>query len=316
MHSTRSESATPTHLDGACARRAGATRRFPRVAALLLIAVTLIGCGTQLIYNRVPWLAATYIGNQVSMDSSQSRALRAGLDDFFRWHRSNELPRYADFLDRLARDLQTPTTFAAVDGARIEIETFVRDSALRSAPAAARWSASLTTAQLDEFLASLAEDDDEAREEYCNPDVVKNNERREKGTIKAIEGWTGKLTSGQRALVRSRLAAIEPTGCAWVDARIKSRGEFRALVAKYRNSPELNEAMSRFLAEPGERWEPSYRSAYERNRTTVINMLVDLHNTLEPKQRDRATARLESYARDFRELAADGARAPSQAATN
>jgi hypothetical protein len=296
--------------------RVGARRKFAPVVAVLLIAVTLIGCGTQLIYNRVPWLAATYIGNQVSMDSTQSRALRAGLDEFFRWHRTTELPRYAGFLDRLARDLQKPTSFAAVDAARIEIESFVRDSALRSAPAAARWSASLTTAQLDEFLASLAEDDEDLREEYCNPDVSKNNERREKGVLKAIEGWTGKLRPEQRELVRARLALIEPTGCAWVDARIRSRSDFRALVLKYRNSPELTEAMSRFLAEPGDRWDPGYRSAYERNRTTVIGMLVDLHNTLEPKQRDRATARLESYAQDFRELAADSSRARSQVTTN
>jgi hypothetical protein len=312
-HSTRSEAATRAPQLNPCA---GARRKIAPAAAVLLFAVTLIGCGTQLIYNRVPWLAATYIGNQVSMDSTQARALRAGLDDFFRWHRINELPRYADFLDRLARDLEKPTSYAAVDAARVEIESFVRESALRSAPAAARWSASLTPAQLDEFLASLGEDDEDLREEYCNPDIAKNNERREKGVLKAIEGWTGKLTLEQRALVRARLALIEPTGCAWVDARIRSRGEFRALVVKYRNSPELPQAMSRFLAEPGERWDPGYRSAYERNRTTVINMLVDLHNTLEPKQRDRATARLESYARDFRELAAEGSRAQSQATTN
>lgn len=279
-----------------------------RTLWVLLFAVTLVGCGTQFIYNRAEWLAATYIGSQVSLDATQSRAMRASLGDFFDWHRSSELPRYADFLERLAVDAERGFTAARLDSARIEVEGFVKDAAARSAPGVARWAASLSSKQFDEFLASLGEDDDELREEYCG-DPADGAKRRDKGTIKAIETWTGRLSSAQRTLVKERLASIEPTGCAWAAARVRSRTEFRTMIETHKDASDYVQVVSRFLTQPEVRWTPEYRIAFERNRGIVIDMLADLNATLEPEQRERAARKLRDYARDFRELASQPTRA-------
>jgi hypothetical protein len=274
-----------------------------RVVWLLLFAVTVSGCGTQFIYNRLEWISATYIGNQVSLDDAQSAQLRGALREFFAWHRSRELPRYADFLERLARDARSPLTAAQIDAARITVEGFVRDATLKSAPEASRWLASLNASQLDEFFANLGDDDGELRDEYCG-DPATVLRRREREVIKSLEKWTGRMLREQRDLVRARLATIEPTGCAWVEARVRSRGEFRALIDQQRSSGDFATRVGRFLSQPEERWAPQYREAYERNRTVIVTMLADLHAAMGDEQRERVVVKLENYARDCRELSA------------
>ncbi len=272
-----------------------------RIAALLLFTVTLVACGTQFVYNRAGWLATTYIRNQVTLSETQTQALRTDFDDFFRWHRANELPRYAAFLEQLARDARGSMTLEQIDVARQAAEEFVRIAAVRGAPSAARWAKDLSPQQFDEFLANLAEDDADLREEYCG-DPVKRAKRRAKETIDAIEDWTGRLSSEQRTLIRTRLATLEPTGCAWVDARIRSRAMFRELVEQHAAAPDYVERMARFLAAPEDRWPPGYREPYERNRATIVRMLAELHAMLTLEQREHIAREFEDYARDFRAL--------------
>jgi hypothetical protein len=273
-----------------------------RIAVLLLFTVTLVACGTQFIYNRAGWLATTYLRNQVTLSEPQTQALRADLDEFFRWHRTNELPRYASFLEQLAGEARGSLSAERIDSARLEVEEFVRTAALRGAPGAARWAASLSPSQFTEFLASLAEDDEELREEYCG-DPAQRAKRRAKEVIAAIEDWTGRLTREQRTLLRARLDTLEPTGCAWVDARVRSRTVFRELVERHSSAPDYVERVARYMAAPEDRWPPGYREPYERNRATIVAMLADLHATLNPEQRERLAGEFEDYARDFRALA-------------
>ncbi len=253
-----------------------------------------------------------YLSRQVSLDERQSQQMRGALREFFAWHRSRELPRYADFLERLSREVRAPLTAQQIDSARLVVEGFVRDATIKSAPEAARWLGSFNSVQLDEFFDNLGDEDGELRKEYCGDpaDVVR---RREREVIKSLEKWTGRLTREQRDLVRARLSTIEPTGCAWVEARIRSRMELRTLIERERTSPDFATQIARFLSQPEERWAPQYRAAYERNRTVVIAMLAELHALLDPEQRARVAEKLEGYARDFRELAAAAAQAPAAA---
>jgi Family of unknown function (DUF6279) len=273
-----------------------------RIAALLLFAVTLVACGTQFLYNRAGWLATTYVRNQVSLDDAQIDALRVDVDAFFRWHRTNELPRYVEFLKKMSRDVLGPLSAQSIDAARTSVEQFVRDAAAQLAPGAARWAATLSPAQFDEFLVSLGEDDSDLREEYCD-DPEKRAKRRVREVTKAIEDWTGRLSKEQRALIRARLDTLAPTGCAWVDARIRSRVAFRELVEQHRSSTDYVARVAGFLTDPESRWPPGYREPYERNRNTIVAMLADLHAMLTTEQRSRIANELADYAQDFRELA-------------
>lgn len=293
-------------MDGHCNGRAGATR-VGRLVVVGALVAGLVACGTQFVYNRLDWLTHYYLSSQVSLDGAQSRELRQGLESFFAWHRRNELPRYAAFLDRMAKDSSKPISLEQMEAGRHEIEIFMRDAVKHGAPDAARWFNGLRPAQVDELFESLAEGERKSRKENCETDPA---ERREKATERFqdnVEDWTGKLSRAQRELIANGLATFESDACTEVSTRERSRVEFRALVDQYRQRPEFAERIAVFLTHPEERWDAAYRKNVEADRARFMRLLADINHSLTPAQRTHAIQRLRGYARELRELSAEPA---------
>lgn len=273
-------------------------------AALVAAAVFVAGCSSQFVYNRLDSLAYLYVKTQVSLEDLQAAELRGSLRSFLEWHRSSELPRYAEFAQGLARDAARPLGRARIDQARIEIERLWRDAVARGGPDAARFLASLRPAQRAELFASLGADDDALRKEYCDTPAEKRLERQQRSFTRAAERWVGTLTAAQKQLVARRLAALAPTSCGWAENRIRVRLALRALVEQSASEPDYPRKVTRLLSSPEELWDPAYRAAFEANRDAIIDLLAELDAQLTARQRARLAEQFTAYARDFRQWAA------------
>jgi len=254
------------------------------------------GCGSRFVYNRLDWISHYYLSNQVTLDDAQSRALQAELDDFFDWHRHSELPRYAGFLDRMASDATRPVSIAQLEAGQREVEGFLRDSAARAAPDAARWLDELRPAQVDELFANLAQKDGKARKESCGAPLAERREKSVRKFVDRVEEWTGELTHAQETLILERYAALGRDDCEDLAARERSHLEFRALVGRYRATPQFAERIADFLA---------HRPVDRVDRERFLRLLVDINHSLTPDQRERTVGRLRLYAREMRGLAAE-----------
>jgi hypothetical protein len=289
-------------MDIAPDSRPWTSRPAARLAAALATVLLLAGCGAQFVYNRLDTVLYLYVSSQVSLEEPQSRALKDALGEFLDWHRRAELPRYAQFAEQLAAQAARPLGRARIDAARLGIEALWRDAIARGAPDAARWLAQLDTAQRDELFASLGEDDAELREEFCEGDQAKRQRRRERSFVDTAEDWVGRLDDAQRALVRERFAALEPTGCGWVEQRIAVRADLRRLVDDGAARPAYAADVTRLLLRPEDRWDSGYRARFDANRERVVDLLAELDASLDARQRQRLVAKLSGFAADFREL--------------
>ncbi len=288
----------------------GAKQPSRPVLTGLLVAVALVtGCSAQFLYNRLDSLVYLYVKTQVSLEDLQAAELRGSLRSFLEWHRSSELPRYADFAQSLARDAARPLGRARIDQARLEIERLWRDAVERGGPEAARFLAGLRPSQRAELFASLGKDDDELREEYCETPAAKRLERQQRGFTRAAERWVGPLTAAQKQLVTARLAALAPTSCGWAENRIRVRSALHELVERSSADTDYVQAVTRLLSRPEEYWDPAYRAAFDANRDAIIDLLAELDARLTERQRARLAEQLTGYARDFRLLATSAATA-------
>jgi hypothetical protein len=284
-------------------RRVGAT-----LALALAAAVGLAGCGTQLLYNRLDTVLHLYVSTQVSLQDSQSVGLRTALRGLLDWHRRSEMPRYAQFVEALAADAAVPLGRERIDRARLDVEALWRDSVARGAPEAARWLAQLQPRQLDELFASLGEDDADLREEYCDASEAERRREREKSLRSSIEDWVGSLDVAQRAMVSERYARLAPTGCGWVENRIRLRDELRDTIERRDTFADYPGTLTWLMLRPEQRWDAAYRASFDANREVIVELLGDLDATLDARQRRRLVQKLEGFARDFRELAGGASR--------
>ena len=284
-------------------RRQCSFRIAPRTLAALAALLLVSGCTTGFVYNRLDRVAYWYFSRQVTLSDAQSSDLKTELTQLLQWHRRSELPRYSALLEELARDAARPLGRRRIDAIRLEVEELWRDVLRQVAPRAAGWLADLTDEQIDELLANLAQDDEELREKYCEPDERTLARRRERSLASAIEEWTGRLTREQRSLVRAAVADLDATGCEWVANQKIFRQELRRLLVTRTRDREFSDALTQLLLTPEERWTDTYRERFVANRERVITLLAEIDVTLSPRQRARLVRRFDRLAQDLRDLA-------------
>ena len=72
-----------------------------RVLTLVAAAVLLCSCSAlSVAYNHANWWLQRSVDRYVALDSAQAAAVRIRIDRLHAWHRTHELPVYADLLDQ------------------------------------------------------------------------------------------------------------------------------------------------------------------------------------------------------------------------
>lgn len=276
-----------------------------RILWLCVVASLLAGCGAvRLSYDHADWLAAKMADRYVDLTDDQARAFKTGLSDLHAWHRSRELPVYAQAFDEAARRLAHGMSREDVQWA---VETVRARAHLLGGHAARQVGdalASLDEAQLREVESRFAEDNRKFVREQVAGDAQKLAARRADWLSDRLEYWTGDLTLAQRGRVRALVEAFPAMPRMRLEERQRRQQNLLALVREGHGRADFDARLERFLADPDAGRSEANRRAMMDWERAFIDMLVDLDRSLSVAQRARAVQRMRGYAQDFRLLAA------------
>lgn len=276
-------------------------RRLPLVAALGL-ALALGGCSMlSFAYGRVDLLAEHYADRWFDFDAGQSSRFRSRVRERMVVNRREELPQAAALLDEAVRLVGGRPAPAEVDALFDRGRGLFEQALRRSLPLMSDTLAELAPTQVGHFARELAESNAEQLEEDLDVDPVERQAERRKELRLEIERWTGKLEPAQRAIL-DRLVEQVPDGSrAWFEHRqVRQRG-LLALMRSRADAP----AYARFIEEwwLGDRHlDPAHAERLERGRRSTADAMAELIASLTPRQRERASARLGSIARELEAL--------------
>jgi len=287
-------------------------RRWCRGARLTIVVGLLVtGCAAQIVYNRLNFLVPWYFGSRVTLNETQEAVLKSAVASATDWHRESELPRYSEFLRKLARETRQPYSRQQIETTLKGMEDFWAALVTELAPGAARWLDSLSPAQADELFASFAEDDEDLREEYCEAPPDKLVAKRAKSIARSVKYWTGSLDDQQFAIIESAAAEMRPTGCDWVDSRASWRAALGKLLAEGGDAAAIEAPLRELMLNPENTWTPAYRAGSEANRARMLDMFAALDSTWSVEQRGRVASKLETFADTLDKLRPDQAAADS-----
>jgi hypothetical protein len=187
------------------------------VAALLLA-----GCATKLFYERLDFFIGWRLGDYVTLKQEQNLQFKGAFAQLWKWHRTHELPLYAQDLREMARTL---------DGRAITASQVAE----RSARFQAHWerlmeqsvnsmcdlTKSLDDAQAREILEGVDDDIADFRKEYVEPSEKDLRRKAQKRTAKWIKRWTGPLNDTQENLLEGWGQQRRSIGAAWLEQRKK-----------------------------------------------------------------------------------------------
>ncbi|MDZ7824998.1 MAG: DUF6279 family lipoprotein [Gammaproteobacteria bacterium] len=280
---------------------------------LVLILLFLVsGCSVKFLYGHADRIAVWRAEDYVDLDRAQRDWLRARMRVLLHWHRTEQLPVWAETLRDLDLAVQDGIDGPTLDRYRERAEGWSDAILVQAVPTLAELLAGLTPEQRAELPERLEEANRELNEDYAGLDEAEQREVWRGKVRDFLEDWIGRLTPAQEMLLDAAAAEVVADNEAWIDYRRRWQDELLDLIAEKRRPEVLGPALLELSLDREELYTPEYSAVRARNDRVLRRFAVDLLGSLEDDQLDRLSGRLRSLAEDFRELAADAGRPPPE----
>lgn len=258
-------------------------------------------------YNQAPEALYWWLDSYFEFTEAQSLRVREDLNALQKWHRRNELPAYADMLQKLQR--MAPADATPQQACDLFTEARERALAISNAlePTVVAVAPTLGKEQIAHLERQLAKRNRKWREEWADGTAPERTARRVKQTVERAERFYGRLDEAQRTAAR---AAVENSA---FDAQLTLRETLRRqqdalqTLRQLHNQPpdpDAAKAAMRLLFERSlNSPDAAYRNYLEELTRSGCQGFALLHNSTTAAQRARAVETLKAYEADMRALA-------------
>jgi hypothetical protein len=289
------------------------TRRYARGPQWLVLSLLFCLSACSLVvtgYNQAPGLLIfTWVNPHLDLNTEQDKQLRLDLQELHRWHRKQQLPVYADILQKMAvsapQDLTGPQICSWVD----EFKETLTPLFPHMSTVIARLALKLTPAQLQRLEQQFGKDNKDYRKEWkLDASVADQLEVQTDKGIENAERLYGRLDGKQKALVK-QLAKESQFDLAksWGE-RIRRQQDMVSTLERIAQSPaglglaqqDILALLNRSLLHSPD---DAYRAYADKRQTINCEAAAQLHNITSTGQRETAMKTLKNYAVDIRALA-------------
>ena len=195
------------------------TAKAAIIGGCLLALLLLGGCSAVRVgYNQAPALAWWWLDGYMDFDATQAPKVKDALARWFAWHRSTQLPDYADLLAAAQQQVMQPATPAQVCRWNDDLRVRLNAAFAQGVPLAADLLPLLKPAQLAQLERRYRKSNLEFEEDF----LQQPDERQKaaiKRTVDRAEMLYGRLDDNQRRLIAAGVAASPFDPAAWYAER-------------------------------------------------------------------------------------------------
>lgn len=277
--------------------------RIARLTLTLLLIGTLIGCSAnRLLYNRadtfIRWAADDY----VTLNREQQAAFDQRLDDFLAWHRSEELPRYREFIVTSLDTLEDGVTLEEAVVISKEIDLAADRFQGQFIELLLATAEGLSDKQIQDFLAELERN----QAEYADERLVRDEETYYADSAKTMKDLVkrliGRLNRDQRAEIEKRSMGLTRLDGLWHDDRARWGRALRVILEA--KVPGWQAEIRKLGETRSEARIPEYVAGIEHNGDVILALLVDIINSRTERQDRRMRRFLQGLVDDIDALTA------------
>ncbi len=279
------------------------------ILSLLLAVLSFAGCAAlRLTYNNAPDLTYWWADNYVDFEGAQRDRVKSDIAAWFRWHRAEQLPGYAQQLSLAAQQVVEPTTPDKVCHWLDELNARAVPAFEHGLPQLAELALSLTPRQIDHMAKRFHKNNDKFKSDYLQPD---REDRLEAGLdryLERAEMLYGRVQPAQRERLRQQLAASPYDAELWFSERRARQQDvlqtLRRLQAERATPAQAQTALRGLFVSFRQSPRSAYRAYNDKLTPYNCKIAADLHNSTTPEQRAHAAKKLRGWQEDLRVLAA------------
>jgi len=267
----------------------------------------IVGCSTvRLTYNQGPLLAYWWLDGYADFNGEQAPKAKAALAQWFAWHRSTQLPDYADALAELQTTLADKISPALVCSQVQAWQQRAEAAFEQAVPAVAEQVRSFTPEQIRHIERQQAKKLAEAEADYLQDDPADRHKALLKRNTDRAESLYGKLNAAQRALLDQAAGQSPFKPERWLaERRLRQQHILRQLrhwQADRSDAATVQAGLRQLSATALVSPRPAYQAYADSVTQANCALSAAVHNTGDNAQRQRAVAKLKGWEDDLRAL--------------
>ena len=277
-----------------------------KISSKVLFTTTLLlwlsACSVvDMAYNNAPSFVAGEFEDAFDLNAAQSSQLDARLEQFFAWHRQEELSRYREFLEHAALAAADGITAAEFLTLRDDIWAAWERSIDRGIDSLGDLFTRLTPEQIEQYR-EYHRDSSEEYQDYLEKSAQQREIYRVEKNFDRLEDWFGEFDYPQKKKITQRLRQIPDIYEPWIEYREQRHRALVGAMQQGLTGQKLKAIMLDPSTDHARAFEPS-REAYWR---AYAEALEDIDSWLSPRQRQHLVNRLQRYARIVQDLQEQG----------
>lgn len=257
----------------------------------------LAGCSAiDFAYNHAPGYVADEFDEAFDLSDLQSRQLDARLDQLFAWHRKEELLLYQQFLEQAAIAAADGITAAEFLNLNYAVRNAWQRSLSKAIDSLGDLAVTLSSEQIENFQRYYRAESEEYQD-YLEMSIQQRESYRLKRGFDRLEKWFGGFDSSQEEKVMTHLRQLPDFYEPWIRYR---EARQQALVGALGNSAEADltrQKLKTILLDPATEYARAFEPARRSYWQAFAAALEDISALLTKKQRQKAVAKLQKYAR-------------------
>lgn len=277
-------------------------------ACTIIIAVLLLSsCSmVQLGYDRGPQLAWWWLDSYIDFSREQKPHAKQAIRQWFDWHRSTQLPEYADWLAAVRSLINDPVTPEQICRWSDELQDILAPAFDHAVHLGAPVVLSLDESQRRHLEQRYAKSNDKLRRDYLQPDPKDRLNAAIKRSVKRIENLYGKIDQQQRDLIIASITVSPFSPEAWLAERQRRQQVTLTTLQQLADAPlpsgQATTSLRGLIEYTHRSDNPDYRAYQIKLTEYTCGFIARMHNTTTPTQRRHAHDKLKSWENDLRVL--------------
>lgn len=273
------------------------------VLSVLLLWPLLVSCSTlHITYSMADWILLWKLDGYFVLSASQEEYLDRQIKALHVWHRHDQLPRYAQFLDQIDQFSKNGLSQPELESIFASIENFRVHLARRASPPGGEFLATITPAQIRHLEDALDQDYRRLVSEIGNESEVRLDQRIT-STSETLTSWVGELSVEQEIYLRQRMREIPDTTDVWLAHRKIRQARLLDLLRSSRDPLILEQGLYHWLADSKTGATVEYLVASREWRERVEKVVLEIDRILTGEQRAHFSRKLRRLIRDIQGLA-------------
>lgn len=279
-------------------------KRFLLCLGVISILLMVSSCSsTRLGYGFLDTYILWKIDGYVSLTQEQKKFTKAGINDFHTWHRKEQMPLYAAYMEQLKPKLNnTNLSGKIIHKETDELQKLLDESINYLMPTLVELAFSLSDDQIIELDRNLEKKRKKYTKQYVSVEKNKLYKKRIDDLCKYMDPFFGRYTSQQKEWLdiwaqqlinyEERMVAQQENWSANLLSALKNRT----------TKPVLHAQLKEIVLYRTDNWEPELNAILDKNQAQTYDLVATLVKSQTTKQRDKMNKKLDKYVSDFQHL--------------